>query len=210
MNQKKQHWQTIYETKTPQEVSWTQAKPQISLDFIASFNLEKTAKIIDVGGGESLLVDFLLEDGFMDITVLDISSTALEKSKERVEEKFAEKPNYKANFVTWIESDITDFEPKTNFDLWHDRATFHFLTEESDISKYVKTVEKCVSKNLIIATFSKEGAKKCSGLEICQYNEESLMNKFEVSFKKISCLQEDHTTPFDTQQNFLFCGFEKI
>ena len=205
MTQKKQHWETIYTTKTPQEVSWTQAKPQTSLDFIASFDLEKTAKIIDIGGGESLLVDFLLEDGFENITVLDISKSALERAKKRVEEKFGEK----SNCVTWIESDITEFEPKTNYDLWHDRATFHFLTEESDISKYIKIVEKYVSKNLIIATFSKEGAKKCSGLEICQYNEESLMNKFESSFRKIACLQEDHITPFDTQQNFLFCRFEK-
>ncbi len=204
MNSKQDHWQTIYETKTPQEVSWTQAKPQTSLDFIASFNLEKTAKIIDIGAGESLLVDFLLEDGFMDITVLDISSKALEKAKKRVEEKFRQK----ADYVTWIVSDITEFEPKTTFDLWHDRATFHFLTKESDISKYIKTAEKYVSKNLIMATFSKEGAKKCSGLQICQYNEESLVNQF-PTFKKITCLQEDHTTPFDTQQNFLFCSFEK-
>ncbi|WP_338759704.1 class I SAM-dependent methyltransferase [Bernardetia sp. ABR2-2B] len=205
MNSKKQHWETVYETKTPQEVSWTQSKPQTSLDFIASCNLDKSAKIIDVGGGESLLVDFLLKDGFTDITVLDISSIALEKAKKRVKEKFGEKSNY----VTWIVSDVTAFEPKTNFDLWHDRATFHFLTAPNDISKYIQIVEKFVSKNLVIATFSKEGAKKCSGLEVSQYNEESLTAQFK-SFKKISCLQEDHTTPFDTKQNFLFCSFERV
>jgi cyclopropane fatty-acyl-phospholipid synthase-like methyltransferase len=209
MNSKKQHWETVYQTKTPQEVSWTQAKPQTSLDFIASFNLEKTVKIIDVGGGESLLVDFLLEDGFRDITVLDISSIALEKAKKRIEEKFGGKPNYKADYVTWIVSDITDFEPKTNFDVWHDRATFHFLTDPNHISKYIQIVEKCVTKNLVVATFSKEGAKKCSGLDVSQYNEESLINQFEKDFRKTSCLQEDHTTPFDTKQSFLFCGFEK-
>ncbi len=149
MNSKKQYWETVYETKTPQEVSWTQSKPQTSLDFITSFNLEKTAKIIDIGGGESLLVDFLLEDRFQDITVLDISSIALEKAKKRVEEKFGEK----ANYVTWIVSDVTKFEPQTNFDLWHDRATFHFLTDPNYIKKYTETVEKFVSKNLVMATF---------------------------------------------------------
>ncbi|WP_375559327.1 class I SAM-dependent methyltransferase [Bernardetia sp. OM2101] len=204
MTSKKQHWETVYETKTPQEVSWTQAKPQTSLDFIAAFNLEKDAKIIDIGGGESLLVDFLLEDGFTDITVLDISSIALEKAKKRVEERFPTK----AKFVTWIVSDITAFEPKTTFDLWHDRATFHFLTEPNHIAKYIQTVEKCVTKSLVIATFSKEGAKKCSGLEVSQYDAESLTAQFN-GFNKISCLQEDHITPFDTKQNFLFCGFEK-
>ncbi|WP_338793389.1 class I SAM-dependent methyltransferase [Bernardetia sp. MNP-M8] len=206
MTSKKQHWENIYETKTPQEVSWTQSKPQTSLDFIASFNLEKNAKIIDVGGGESLLVDFLLEDGFTDITVLDISSIALEKAKKRVEEKFGEK----ANYVTWVVSDVIEFEPEANFDLWHDRATFHFLTESNHIKKYTEIVEKHVNKNLVLATFSKEGAKKCSGLDVSQYNEESLTAQFEKNFRKISCLQEDHTTPFDTKQNFLFCSFEKF
>ncbi len=203
MTSKKQHWETVYQNKTPQEVSWTQTKPQTSLDFIASFNLEKNAKIIDVGGGESLLVDFLLEDGFTDITVLDISSIALEKAKKRVEKKFENK----AHFVTWIVSDITEFKPKTSFDLWHDRATFHFLTQQNDISKYKNIIAKHVNQYLVIATFSKEGAKKCSGLEVSQYDKENL--NFD-NFKKISSLQEDHITPFDAIQNFLFCGFGKI
>ncbi len=151
MNSKKQHWENVYQTKTSQEVSWTQAKPQTSLDFIDSFNLKKDAKIIDIGGGESLLVDFLLENNFTDITVLDISSIALEKAKKRIEAKFGEK----AKYVTWIVSDVTEFEPKTNYDLWHDRATFHFLTDSNHIKKYTQTVEKFVTKNLVIATFSK-------------------------------------------------------
>ncbi|WP_291728639.1 methyltransferase [Bernardetia sp.] len=202
MKSKKQHWENVYQTKTPQEVSWTQAKPQTSLDFISSFKLEKNAKIIDIGGGESHLVDLLLEDGFTDITVLDISATALEKAKKRIEEKFGEK----AKFVTWIVSDITEFEPKISYELWHDRATFHFLTDDKDINKYKNTVEKYVAKGLVMATFSKEGAKKCSGLEVSQYDENSL--SFD-SFDKIKCLQEDHTTPFNTKQNFLFCSFQK-
>lgn len=202
MTSKKQHWENVYQTKTPQEVSWTQAKPQTSLDFIASFDIEKTAKIIDVGGGESLLVDFLLEDGFTDITVLDISSVALEKAKKRVEEKFGKR----AEYVTWVVSDILDFESQKSFDLWHDRATFHFLTDQQDITAYKNKVEKYVAKHLVVATFSKDGAKKCSGLNVSQYDENSL--SFE-GFKKISCLQEDHTTPFDTKQNFLFCSFTK-
>ena len=129
---RREHWETVYETKNPSEVSWTQENPKTSLDLIHSFGLPKTAKIIDVGGGDSRLVDFLLEEGFENISVLDISAKALEKAKTRL--------GAKADKVNWIVSDITEFKPTTTYDLWHDRAAFHFLTSEEDISKYLNIV----------------------------------------------------------------------
>jgi len=177
-NQK--HWEKVYETKQPNEVSWTQEKPQTSLDFIHSFNLDKKAKIIDVGGGDSKLADHLLDEGYENITVLDISSKALDKAKQRLVEK--------AKKVKWVVSDVTDFKPGTTYDLWHDRATFHFLTTAEEIKKYVDIVQQSVSGFLIIATFSNNGTEKCSGLNIKQYNEEQLNNAFSKGFYKIRCL----------------------
>lgn len=199
---KKQHWETVYETKLPNEVSWTQENPKTSLDFIRETNLGKFAKIIDVGGGDSKLVDFLLDEGYQNITILDISANALERAKKRLGKK-AEK-------VSWIVSDITEFKPETTYDIWHDRATFHFLTTSEQIEIYSKTIEKWVTGFLIIGTFSENGPKKCSGLEIKQYSETAIENQFSDGFKKIKCISEDHVTPFETKQNFTFCVFEKI
>lgn len=197
----KNHWETVYETKNPEQVSWTQEVPKTSLDLIHSLNLLKSAKIIDVGGGDSNLVDHLLEAGFENITVLDISEHALEKAKKRLGDK--------AKNVTWIVSDITAFKPESTYDLWHDRATFHFLTQEEQISKYRQILKNSVNQFLIIATFSEKGPLKCSGLEISQYSEEKLSLKLNEDFEKINCLTQDHKTPFDTYQNFLFCSFKK-
>ena len=199
---RKNHWETVYETKQPNEVSWTQENPKTSIDFIRETHIEKSAKIIDIGGGDSKLVDFLLEEGYENITVLDISSTALERAKKRLG-KNAEK-------VSWIASDITEFKPDTSYYIWHDRATFHFLTTGEQINKYVEITEKWVSGFLIIGTFSNQGPKKCSGLEIKQYSETELEKQFSNRFKKLKCISEDHTTPFETKQNFTFCAFEKI
>lgn len=197
----KQHWETVYETKNPDEVSWTQEIPTTSLNFIHSFNLPKSAKIIDIGGGDSKLVDHLLNQGFENITVLDISAKALQKAQKRLGEK--------ATKVNWVVSDVTEFEPKTTFDLWHDRATFHFLTTSAQIEKYMKTARNSVNGFLTIGTFSENGPTKCSGLEIKQYNEENLTAELNKGFDKIRCVTEDHTTPFDTTQNFLFCSFKR-
>lgn len=199
---RKKHWEAVYESKQPNEVSWTQENPKTSLDFIKQVNLSKTAQIIDIGGGDSKLVDFLLEEGYENITVLDISEKALERAKKRLG-KNAEK-------VSWIVSDITEFKPETDYDIWHDRATFHFLTTQEQVEKYVEIIEKCVSNFLIIGTFSDQGPKKCSGLDIKQYSKSELENQFSNRFKKLKCITEDHETPFETKQNFTFCVFEKI
>jgi len=197
----KNHWEKVYETKNPDQVSWTQDIPKTSLDFIHSFGLTKTAKIIDIGGGDSKLVDYLLDEGYENITVLDISVKALDKAKHRL--------GNKAQKINWVVSDITDYQPDTTFDVWHDRATFHFLITSDQIEKYMDTARNSVSGYLTIGTFSDKGPTKCSGLYIKQYNEEALTNELKKGFDKIHCVTEDHTTPFNTTQNFLFCSFRR-
>ena len=201
-NSIKKHWETVYETKNPNQVSWTQEIPKISLNLIHSFNINKNAKIIDIGGGDSKLVDFLLEEGFQNITVLDISQKAIEKAQLRLGEK--------AKKVNWIVSNITDFKPTTQYDVWHDRAAFHFLTSQEQINKYLEIVKKAVSGYLIIGTFSENGPLKCSGLEIKQYSKETITELFQNEFQVLECFTEDHLTPFDTRQNFIFCSFKKL
>jgi len=198
---RKHHWETVYETKNPDQVSWTQEVPKTSLDFIASFGIDKNAKIIDIGGGDSKLVDFLLDQGFENISVLDISAKALEKAQKRLGEK--------AKKVNWIVSDIVSFEPETTFDVWHDRAAFHFLTTREQIDKYLDTARKSVTGFMTIGTFSENGPAKCSGLDIKQYSEKTLTEELANGFNKIRCITENHTTPFNTTQNFLFCSFKR-
>ena len=198
---RKTHWENVYLTKNPDQVSWTQTIPKTSLDLIFSLQPKKDAEIIDIGGGDGTLVDHLLEAGFENITVLDISKKALEKAQERLGER--------ANKVTWVVSDITTFKPTKRFDIWHDRAVFHFLTDENDIDRYLKTVNVALKGHLIIGAFSDKGPEKCSGLTIRQYSEASITKTFNDNFKKLTCFMEDHITPFDTKQNFLFCTFKR-
>lgn len=199
---RQQLWDTVYETTNPHQVSWTQEIPKTSLEFIHSFGLPKSAKIIDIGGGDSKLVDYLLNEGFENITVLDISAKALDKAKKRL--------GNKAHKINWIVSDITEFEPDTTFDVWHDRATFHFLTTANEVAKYMDIARKAVNGFLTIGTFSNNGPRKCSGLFIKQYSEEALAAQLQNGFDKLRCITEDHTTPFDTTQNFLFCSFKRL
>lgn len=202
-NEIKQHWENVFATKQETEVSWFQQYPKTSVAFLELFNLPLTAKIIDVGGGDSHFIDALIEKGYQNIFLLDISVNAIERAKKRLGEK--------AKHVTFIVSDITDFKPQVKFDFWHDRAAFHFLTDEEKIYKYVSIAEDAIKQNgyLILGTFSNEGPKKCSGLEIKQYTETSMSARFEVAFNRIKCIRENHTTPFNTTQNFLFCSFQK-
>ncbi|WP_340073937.1 class I SAM-dependent methyltransferase [Leptobacterium sp. I13] len=199
MTKQKEHWEAIYATKQPHEVSWTQKVPKTALAFIEKAKLPKTANIIDIGGGDSNFVDLLLQEGFENITVLDISEHALNRTKKRLGEK--------AKKVTWVVSDMVDFQPKTTYDFWHDRAAFHFLTTDEQIESYVSTAAQAIKKGgcLAIGTFSTEGPKKCSGLDIEQYNPEKLMRTFDKYFDKVQCITQDHLTPFGTTQNFLFC-----
>jgi predicted TPR repeat methyltransferase len=198
-NKLQAHWEDIYTKKTPNQVSWTQKIPVTSIEMIQSFQLPLSASIIDIGGGDSLLVDHLLDLGYTDITVLDISSTAILKAKNRLGEK--------AVHVHWIVSDILDFEPERIYDLWHDRAAFHFLTQQIDIGKYVDIVTGA-ARNLVIGTFSVDGPFKCSGLEVKQYDESQMCMLFEdAGFIHHECKRVNHITPAQVVQNFIFCSF---
>lgn len=201
---RKDHWEKIYATKQPHEVSWTQPYPKTSLDFIHAFNLPKSAAVIDVGGGESRLVDCLIDEGYENITVLDISEQALSRTRERLGDK--------ARNVQWIVSDVTEFKPTTHYDLWHDRATFHFLTTEDQIAGYIDNVRLHVNPNgyFTVGTFSTDGPTKCSGLPVKQYDEQTLASQLDQGFIKLRCVTEDHITPFNTYQNFLFCSFRRV
>ena len=204
MQNKKSHWENVFAKKQPNEVSWTQQYPKTAMDYLENLNLSKTANIIDIGGGDSNFVDALLNNGYQNIWVLDISEFALERAKKRLGDK--------ANSVNWIVSDITEFKPEVTFDFWHDRAVFHFLTEEESINKYVAIIGNSINQNgnFLLGTFSENGPLKCSGLEIKQYSENAMKQTFNQSFEAINCFTENHTTPFDTTQNFQFCGFKKI
>jgi 2-polyprenyl-3-methyl-5-hydroxy-6-metoxy-1,4-benzoquinol methylase len=203
MENRKEHWEKVFATKAETEVSWFQTYPKTSVEFLELFNLSLDANIIDVGGGDSHFVDALLDKGFRNIYVLDISANAIERAKKRLGEM--------ASKVSWIVSDITEFKPEVKFDFWHDRAAFHFLTSEEAVNKYVTIAENAINKGgyLILGTFSESGPTKCSGLEIKQYTESSMSVRFEEKFKRIKCITEDHTTPFNTVQNFLFCSFQR-
>ncbi|MES2726466.1 MAG: class I SAM-dependent methyltransferase [Bacteroidota bacterium] len=202
MNRKK-HWEDIYLTKNLNEVSWYQPTPTTSLEFIKQFNIPTTAKIIDIGGGDSFLVDNLLDLNYQDITVLDISEAALNRAKQRL--------GNRAGKVKWIVADVTSFRPTEQYDFWHDRAAFHFLTDDEEVDNYVETTQQNIAPKgiLVIGTFSENGPKKCSGIEIKQYSETSMTDKLKSFFEKIQCITIDHTTPFDTVQNFIFCSFRK-
>jgi 2-polyprenyl-3-methyl-5-hydroxy-6-metoxy-1,4-benzoquinol methylase len=200
---RKEHWEKIYQTKQLNEVSWFQPTPETSLDFVQFVNLPKSAKIIDIGGGDSFLVDFLLDKGYSEITVLDISETAIQRAKQRL--------GSRANMVKWIVSDVSEFKPTIKYDFWHDRAAFHFLTLPQEISNYIQSVEQSINPNgiLVIGAFSEQGPKKCSGIEIKQYSESTMNELFQSNFQKSKCITIDHKTPFNTIQNFIFCSFIK-
>jgi len=202
MQNQKEHWEKVYQTKENTDVSWYQPIPQTSIDFLQEAKTPKNAEIIDIGGGESNFVNYLLAEGYENITVLDISQTAIDHKKEALGES--------AKKITWIVSNITDFQPNKKYDFWHDRATFHFLIQPTYIEKYTQTIQNNINNNgiLVIGTFSETGPVKCSGLEIKQYTEETLSEMVGKHFEKIKCVTTTHNTPFDTTQNFIFCSFK--
>jgi SAM-dependent methyltransferase len=197
------HWETIYQTKKLEEVSWFQATPTTSLDFLNEHKLPLHAKIIDIGGGDSFFVDHLLEIGYTDVTVLDISASALDRAKQRL--------GAKADLVQWIVADAATFQSTRKYDFWHDRAAFHFLTLEDEITGYLGIVEQNTDTGalLVLATFSEQGPRKCSGIEIKQYSETSMNTRFKGNFNKLRCVTVNHLTPNNTSQNFVFCSFRK-
>ena len=201
---RKKHWENIYQSKSLNELSWYQPTPDISLDFVKQFNLPKTAKIIDIGGGDSFFVDYLIDLGYKDITVLDISEKAIDRAKQRLGDK--------AETINWIVADAADFQTTVKYDFWHDRAAFHFLTDKKEIENYLDTVKTNIKPAgyLVIGTFSKQGPEKCSGIYIKQYSEQTMTDRLKDFFGKIKCIIVDHKTPFDTIQNFIFCSFRRL
>jgi len=201
---KKEHWENVFSKKQQNEVSWYQPIPKSSIEFFESNKIPLEANIIDIGSGDSYFIDYLLEKGYGNIYALDISENALVRLKKRL--------GAKGDKVNWIVSDILNFKPDVRFDYWHDRAVFHFLSDANEIKKYISIANDSISTNgkMMIATFSDTGPLKCSGLEIKQYSQQSLEKAFSTHFQKIKCMNETHSTPFDTSQDFTFCSFKKI
>ncbi|MBI0398069.1 class I SAM-dependent methyltransferase [Cyclobacterium marinum] len=201
---RQKHWEDIYQSKQLEEVSWYQPTPKTSLSFLKQFNIPKDAKIIDVGGGDSLLVDHLIDLGYKYITVLDISESALKRTRQRLGDL--------ANKVKWIVADAATFVATEQYDFWHDRAAFHFLTEEQEIESYLENAQRSIKPDgiLVLGTFSEEGPQKCSGIKIKQYSESTMTALLQRFFEKLKCITVNHKTPFETIQQFTFCSFRKL
>tara|TARA_Y100000739_G_scaffold56101_1_gene45890 strand:- start:628 stop:1257 length:630 start_codon:yes stop_codon:yes gene_type:complete len=202
-NSTKNHWNNIYSTKKLNQVSWYQPIPQVSLDFIESLNFSKDAPILDVGGGDSFLCDNLIELGYSNITVLDISDVAIQRAKRRL--------GNNANKVSWIVSDILNFEPKEKYAIWHDRAVFHFLRENENINKYLNSLLEGLVENgrMILGAFAENGPTRCCALDVKRYSFEDFNNLFSDRFTIVKTQNSIHKTPFDTEQSFNFIEAKK-
>lgn len=202
--QVKSHWEHVYETKSVDAVSWFQPHAEQSLRLIRQTGLAPTASIIDVGGGASTLVDDLLVDGFRHVTVLDVSGAALAAARARLGERAAS--------VTWLEADITQVAlPRNAYDLWHDRAVFHFLTSDRDRQAYVAAVQRAVKPGgyVIVATFAEDGPLQCSGLPVVRYSPSALHAEFGATFSLERHEREEHHTPSGSVQKFIYCYCRK-
>lgn len=196
----KEHWERVYATRAPDQVSWYQEHARQSLELIGSIGLTRDASIIDVGGGASTLVDDLLGAGYASLTVLDLSAAALEAARTRLGER--------ADEVRWIDGDITSVTlPAGAYDVWHDRAVFHFLTGEAERRAYVAAVLRSVRPggHVIVATFAEDGPTTCSGLPVMRYSPNELHAQFGGSFTLLRHEREEHATPFGTTQRFIYC-----
>lgn len=204
MKHRKQHWEDIYQTKSPVEVSWFQPHLKHSLELVRESGIGTQASVIDVGAGASTLADDLIEEGYRHITVLDISREALEISKKRLGEK--------AQRVQWLEADILQANlPAESFDLWHDRAVFHFLTSPDERAQYIHQMNRCLKPGgtAIIATFSLKGPERCSGLDVVRYSPETLQAGLGSEYTLIKSLEELHQTPGGKEQAFIYCMFKR-
>lgn len=197
------HWETVYTTKAEDEVSWFQASPAPSLEAIARAGAQQASAIIDIGGGASRLVDHLLAQGFIDVTVLDLSGAALDAAKARL--------GAQAGKVGWIVADVTTWEPPRTYDVWHDRAAFHFLTGESDRVAYLARLARAlkIGGHAVIATFALDGPERCSGLPVMRYDAASLGLALGPAFKLIHTSRHEHATPWDSRQVFQFSVFRR-
>jgi SAM-dependent methyltransferase len=199
---RKSHWQRVYRDKQPTDVSWYQPVPEKSLQFIAATGITKTDPILDAGGGASTLVDHLLAAGYTDVSVLDISGAALERSQVRLDSAAAA--------VQWIEGDVMTFSPSRPYALWHDRAVFHFLTDPAERDNYIDAVRKALRRrgHLIIATFGPEGPLRCSGLEIQRYDIDRQQQWFGAHFDLRAHELDVHETPAGSSQQFLYSWWQ--
>jgi 2-polyprenyl-3-methyl-5-hydroxy-6-metoxy-1,4-benzoquinol methylase len=203
-SERQSHWQNVYLSKGEQQVSWTQFDPQPSLDLIEKFASDRGAAIVDVGGGASRLVDALLTDGFGAITVLDLSEAALQSAKARLRER--------ASSVQWVAADVTSWRPPRPFDVWHDRAAFHFLVEAKDRAAYVDRLHAGVKPggHAMIATFAPDGPEKCSGLPVQRYSPESLSTAIGKGFELVEHQPHRHVTPWGAVQSFQFSVLRRL
>ena len=201
---RQQHWDEIYARKRENEVSWFEAEPAVSIDLIERCALPLDAKLIDVGGGASRLVDRLLDRGFEDVTVLDLSPDALATARDRL--------GARAERVHWLTGDITTFEPPTRYALWHDRAVFHFLVSPADRSAYVRALERAVEQggHVIIGTFALDGPERCSGLDVARYDGPALAAALGPSFNLVESLRHEHVTPAGKAQVFTFVRLVRV
>ena len=200
--EKKKHWENIYQTKNIDGVSWYQETPYESIELIKKFSTTDSDMIIDIGCGKSFLADNLLKLNYKNITLVDISLNALNEVKERLNNKS----------LNFIETDVLNLKLERTFDIWHDRAVFHFITNKKSVEKYISLCNEYIGEGgkLIIGTFAEDGPLKCSGLEIKRYSVENLKELFKENFEFIEGFKKLHCTPFDTQQSFTFCVFRKI
>ena len=198
---RKDHWERVWHKHLPTEVGWYQAHPESSLKLINKTCADTHCRIIDVGGGTSLLTKCLLDQGYRKLTVLDISGNSIEKTKSQLNEK--------SNSVTSIEADITKYIFQEQYDVWHDRAVFHFLTKTEDRKKYINSLNQALKLNshLIMATFSLDAPPKCSGLSVVRYSPESLQNELGGNFHLAESFKEIHLTPSGLSQSFVYCRF---
>ena len=200
--EKKKHWENIYQTKNIDGVSWYQETPYESIELIKKFSTTDSDMIIDIGCGKSFLADNLLKLNYKNITLVDISLNALKEVKERLNNKS----------LNFIETDVLNLKLEQTFDIWHDRAVFHFITNKKSIEKYISLCNEYIVEGgkLIIGTFAEDGPLKCSGLEIKRYSVENLKELFKENFEFIKGFKKLHSTPFGTRQSFTFCVFRKI
>jgi len=196
------HWDTVYQTRTPTEVSWHQDNPARSRDLIRRSGISRSAPIVDVGGGASRLVDYLLADGFTNVTVVDVSAAALQYARQRL--------GPAAERVTWVETDIMTFSPGRRFKLWHDRAVFHFLTEAAERQRYLTALRAGLAPrgHVVMATFGPGGPERCSGLPVRRYSAATLAAEF-GGFVLVEEEQELHVTPAGTGQQFQYCWLRR-